>query len=131
MASIPDKDDGVGNDGDGNDEAVADSAGKKRSKNNSKKAHGKISFEEMARMISKEWKEVDPEIKSTYQAKADEEKERYGILKEEYMKSQQRGVEANYVRLEATVDEATMKRYLQSAGQPGKKRKATKRNKKA
>jgi len=42
-----------------------------------KTPHGKIGFEEMARIISKKWKEIDPSVLAEYEARAEAGKKRY------------------------------------------------------
>lgn len=86
---------------------------RKKKKRIRSKGRKTISFEEMARCIGKKWHSVDLETKTRYQRLADQEKERYNLEKIAFLKFQREHREQSHVQLQATVDEATRKKYLE------------------
>jgi len=105
----------------------------KGSSKQAKRGKSPISFQDMARMISKRWKDSSESTKAEYQKLAQKDKERYQMEKAVYVKRQLKDLERNRQQLEATVDEETMRKYLESGGQgsnTGSKKKATDSKKK-
>lgn len=88
----------------------------KQAKTPRKAPHRKVGFQEMARVISKKWNSASPETKAEYQALAAQEKERYKQEKAFFLQKQCEGLEKSRKQLEATVDEETRKRYIESGG---------------
>lgn len=105
----------------------------KSSSKQAKRGKSPISFQDMARMISKRWKDSSESTKAKYQKLAQKDKERYQTEKAVYVKRQLKDLEKNRQQLEATVDEETMRKYLESGGQgsnTGSKKKAADSKKK-
>ena len=94
--------------------------GRKRKK---QKPHRKVGFEEMARVIGRKWKTLDPELRPRYQAMAEEEKKRYKANMDAYMGRQRDDIEKCREQLEATVSDETRQQYLASSGSRPVKRK--------
>lgn len=68
--------------------AATNGSGKKvrrRRRRNGRETHGLMSFEEMARKVSKKWHETSDEIKEKYQVLADEDRDRYDREKAAYL----------------------------------------------
>ena len=77
---------------------------------------GKIGFEEMARVISKRWKQIDPDVLEEYKRRADEEKRRYSVQIEAYQEKERSKIEEAREQLEATVSEKERLAYFGSGG---------------
>lgn len=88
----------------------------KTSRKRKRKPHGKISFEKMAQVIGKRWKQVDPDRLSVYKEKAGVDLKRYKKEMEVYLLRQRQGLEESREQLESTVDEETKARYFASGG---------------
>ncbi|MDG6999218.1 MAG: high mobility group box domain-containing protein [Nitrososphaerota archaeon] len=58
---------------------------RRRRRRNGRETHGLMSFEEMARKVSKKWHETTDEIKEKYQVLADEDRDRYDREKTAYL----------------------------------------------
>ena len=97
---------------------------KKRKKVERLKKRKTISFEELARQISKKWQSVDPVTKAKYQRLAYQDKQRYSLEKQAFLNFQRQHREESHAQLQATVDEDTLQRYLKewSDNGGGKKR---------
>ena len=78
------------------------------------KPHGKITFQELGKMIGSSWKELEPEARSKYEEKAARDKARYKAEMDEFLRGKQNKLEARRAALEATVPEKTKQQYFGS-----------------
>ena len=81
-----------------------------------KRPRTKLGFEEMARIISKRWKQIDPGLLSEYKRRADAEKTRYNVQNEAYQQRERSKIEEMREQLEATVSEKERRAYFGSGG---------------
>jgi len=77
-----------------------------------KRRHG-ITFEGMAQKIGQKWKEVDPQMLSEYEKRADDDKKRYEAARDLYLQQQRSQLESVRKDLESKVPDETMKQYLE------------------
>jgi hypothetical protein len=83
--------------------------------------HGKISFEKMAQVIGRRWKQIDPDRLAEYKKHASTDMKRYKKEMEVYLLRQRQGLEESREQLESTVDEETKAKYFASVGDTKKR----------
>jgi len=76
------------------------------------KQYHKMGFEEMGKTIGQRWKEVDVEMRQSYEARARAEKKRYSEELAEYMLNETNQREAKLESLQASVSEETKRQYF-------------------
>jgi hypothetical protein len=94
----------------GDEESIHTSYGTKQRRR--RRPHGKIGFEEMAKMIGKKWKGIGPEELAYYKAMAASDKKRLEAELALFMKEECDVLEAARAALEATVSEETKRLYF-------------------
>jgi hypothetical protein len=92
------------------EDALHTSYGTKRERRN--RPHGKMGFEEMAKLIGKKWKEIIPEELSYYKSMAAADKKRFTDELALFTKEECDEREVTRVALEASVPEETKKLYF-------------------
>ena len=88
----------------------------KSSRKRKRQPHGKITFEKMAQVIGKRWKQIDSVRLAGYKKIANEDLKRYKKEMEGFNLRQRQGLEECREQLESTVDDATKARYFASGG---------------
>jgi len=78
---------------DNGDKKVSSRANSKKRK---REAHGKVSFETMAKIVGKRWKEIDDERLANYKEKAAEDMVRYKKEMNEYLEKQRKGLQGGH-----------------------------------
>jgi len=96
LEKIPAEEEGEGDEG--KDEKGGEGASRKRKK----RPHGKIGFENLAKVIGQRWQELKPEQVEYYKSKASEDMKRYKEQMETYLSKQNAGDEG---KAEDKVDE--------------------------
>jgi hypothetical protein len=86
------------------------------SRKQKRKPHGKISFEKMAQVIGRRWKQIDPDRLAEYKKLASTDLQHYKKKMEVYLLRQSQGLEESREQLESTVDEETKAKYFASGG---------------
>lgn len=86
------------------------------SRKRKRQPHGKISFEKMAQVIGRRWKQIDPDRLAEYKKHANTDLKRYKKEMEVYLLRQRQGLEESREQLESTVDEETKAKYFASGG---------------
>jgi hypothetical protein len=86
------------------------------SRKRKRQPHGKISFEKMAQVIGRRWKQIDPDRLAEYKKHANIDLKRYKKEMEVYLLRQRQGLEESREQLESTVDEETKAKYFASGG---------------
>ncbi len=86
------------------------------SRKQKRKPHGKISFEKMAQVIGRRWKQIDPDRLAEYKKLASTDLQHYKKKMEVYLSRQSQGLEESREQLESTVDEETKAKYFASGG---------------
>jgi hypothetical protein len=92
------------------EDALHTSYGTKRERRN--RPHGKMGFEEMAKLIGKKWKEIIPEELSYYKSMAAADKKRFTDELALFTKEECDEREVMRIALEASVPEETRKLYF-------------------
>lgn len=82
-----------------------------------------IRFEEMAKIIGKEWKEIDPQTLARYEAEARKDKERYRRELAIYNASRNAEQEAKRAAMELSVPDEVRQRYFAEASRKNKRKK--------
>ena len=75
----------------GEDSKAAPAAGDAKTRKRKKRPHGKIGFENLAKVIGQRWQELTPEQVEYYKKKAEEDMKRYKDQMEEYLAKQDDG----------------------------------------
>jgi len=81
-----------------------------------KSPHNLIKFDEMAKMISERWKNVDPETMEDCKRRAKQDGERYRRERAEFLEKQNSALQATQERLESSVAPEERERYLANMG---------------
>jgi hypothetical protein len=86
------------------------------SRKRKRQPRGKISFEKMAQVIGRRWKQIDPDRLAEYKKHANTDLKRYKKEMEVYLLRQRQGLEESREQLESTVNEETKAKYFASGG---------------
>lgn len=113
-----DDDDEGDDDVDDDDEDGGDEGKQKKTPGKKRKRvpHGKIGFENLAKVVGQRWKDLEEERRNHFKQLADQDMKRYREEMEVFMKKQREGLELSRERLESLVDEETKKRYFEGSG---------------
>ena len=75
----------------GEDKKEGETDGNAKTRKRKKRPHGKIGFENLAKVIGQRWQELTPEQVEYYKKKAEEDMKRYKDQMEEYLAKQDDG----------------------------------------
>jgi hypothetical protein len=78
--------------------------------------HGKMGFEEMAKIIGHRWQHLNPQEKFRYQEDAKADRQRYESEKALWMQQHQETMSRKQAALEQSVDPTILVRYFESGG---------------
>ncbi len=100
------------------DEGDGDEGKQKKTTDKKRKRipHGKIGFENLAKVVGQRWKDLVEVRRDHYKQLADMDMKRYREEMEIFTKKQREGLELSRERLESLVDEETKKRYFEGSG---------------
>jgi len=108
--------DGSSEDGDKKPSGTSKNSGRR-------KPHGKLGFEQMAKIIAKKWREIEPGHLEHYQRQAEMDKQRYKAEMEVWNQQQRNALTEQRDVLERFVDKKTKEAYFGKAEDRAPKRK--------